>query len=260
MHERKKTDLIYKILSVVFFILLWEILVVANVRSPLMFGNLPTPVSVLKALISLLKEQSFYYHILYSFCRIIIGVFIALPLGVVMGMIIGFSKFGENFFQPIMDILRPIPQITWIPISILLFKTTEGSIIFITFIGAFFPILVNTIAGSKKIDHTLFDAIKSMDANKWQIIRYLYFPSIVPDIFTGLSVGIGTSWMSVIAAEMISGEYGIGYFTWQSYNLMKYADTIVGMITIGIIGILCFAIVRQLENHVLAYRKKVTDK
>lgn len=260
MHENKKSDLICKIISVIIFLLIWEVLVKFNVRKPLMFGNLPTPVSVLKAFARLLKDKEFYYHIGYSFCRIFTGVALALPLGVIIGMVIGFSRFGKNFLLPIMDIFRPIPQITWIPISILLFRTTEGSIIFITFIGAFFPILVNTIAGSRNVDHTLLDAIKSMDATRMQTVRYLYFPSIIPDIFTGVSLGIGTSWMSVIAAEMISGEYGIGYFTWQSYNLMNYADTIVGMITIGIIGILCFALVRMIENQVLAYRKKVIEK
>lgn len=262
-NKKKNTrisDMICKVCSVICFILIWQILVVFNVREPLMFGNLPTPVSVWNAFLMLIKEKEFYYHVGYSCYRILVGVAIALPCGVLVGMLIGFSKWGENLLLPLMDIFRPIPQITWIPVSILLFKTIEGSIIFITFIGAFFPILVNTIAGSKNVDPTLLDAVKSMDAKKIQIIRYLYFPSIVPDIFTGVSLGIGTSWMSVIAAEMISGEYGIGYFTWKSYNLMDYADTIVGMITIGIIGILCFTIVRIVEKHVLVYRKKATEK
>ena len=253
-------DIVCKTGSVILFLIIWQLLVIGNIREPLMFGNLPTPLSVLKAFGQLLGEKDFYYHIGYSSRRILLGVLIALPTWVFLGMLIGFSRIGEDFFLPLMDIFRPIPQITWIPISILLFKTIEGSIIFITFIGAFFPILVNTIAGSKHVDKTLRDAVKSMDATRWQVIRYLYFPSIVPDIFTGISLGIGTSWMSVIAAEMISGEYGIGYFTWQSYNLMNYADTIVGMITIGLIGILCFTVIRKTENHVLDYQEKGTEK
>ena len=93
-----------------------------------------------------------------------------------------------------------------------------------------------------------------MHVTNCQLVRYVYFPSAVPDILTGLTIGIGTSWMSVIAAEMISGKYGIGYFTWQSYNLMNYADTIVGMITIGIVGIVFFSIIRILSGRILAYR------
>ncbi|NNJ28630.1 ABC transporter permease [Lacrimispora defluvii] len=249
-------DLLCKVLSIVLFLIIWQILVMANVQRPLMFGNLPTPVRVFQAFAELLVQQEFYYHVGYSCLRILIGCGMALPAGVFFGMVIGMTRFGKNFILPVFDMLRPIPQITWIPISILLFTTIEGSIIFITFIGAFFPILVNTIAGTETVSQTLLDAAYSMHAKKGQVIRYVYFPSAVPNIFTGLSVGIGTSWMSVIAAEMISGKYGIGYFTWMSYNLMNYADTIVGMITIGIIGLLCFVLIRRVESIVLSYREK----
>lgn len=258
MKERNASqslDFVCKIASIVIFLVVWQVLVMANVQKPLMFGNLPTPVRVFEAFGALLKQKEFYYHVGFSCLRILIGCGLALPLGVVFGMLIGLTRFGKDFLLPVFDILRPIPQITWIPISILLFTTIEGSIIFITFIGAFFPILVNTIAGTKTVSQTLLDAAASMHATRAQTIRYVYFPSAVPNIFTGLSVGIGTSWMSVIAAEMISGKYGIGYFTWMSYNLMNYADTIVGMITIGLVGILCFTLIRKLENVVLAYRK-----
>lgn len=253
---KKKINILYKILSILIFLAIWQLLVVLNVQHPLMFGNLPTPIKVFHAFLDLLKQSDYYHHVLYSCLRILIGCALALPLGVILGMVIGLTKFGKNFIFPIFEMLRPIPQITWIPISILLFYTIEQSIIFITFIGAFFPILINTIAGTKTVNNTLLDAAKSMHASKWQTIRHVYFPSAVPNILTGLSVGVGTSWMSVIAAEMISGKYGIGYFTWMSYNLMDYADTIAGMITIGVIGILCFMLIRLLENIVLAYREK----
>ena len=253
---KKKIDILYKIISIVIFIVIWQVLSSANIQKPLMFGNIPTPAVVLKAIIALLQDPTYYQHILYSCRRIFIGCLLALPLGVILGMLIGLIRFGRNFVFPIFEVLRPIPQITWIPISILLFYTIEQSIVFITFIGAFFPILVNTIAGTKTVNNTLLDAAKSMHASKWQTIRYVYFPSAIPNIFTGLTVGVGTSWMSVIAAEMISGKYGVGYFTWMSYNLMNYADTIAGMITIGVIGILCFEIIRVIESFVLAYREK----
>ena len=256
MKRKVNLSIFYKILSILVFLIVWQLLVMFNVQHPLMFGNLPTPIKVFQAFIELLKQPDYYNHALYSCVRILIGCLLALPLGVILGMIIGLTKFGKNFIFPIFEMLRPIPQITWIPISILLFYTIEQSIIFITFIGAFFPILINTIAGTKTVNNTLIDAAKSMHASKLQIIRHVYFPSAVPNILTGLSVGVGTSWMSVIAAEMISGKYGVGYFTWMSYNLMNYADTIVGMITIGIIGILCFTLIRLLENIILAYRER----
>lgn len=250
----RPSDIFFKILSILIFLFVWQILVDFNVQFPLMFGNLPTPISVFKALFKLVQSGEYYTHILYSCFRILVGCLIALPCGAFFGMLIGLSKFGRNFFLTIFDLFRPIPQITWIPISILLFKTVESSIIFITFLGAFFPILVNTVAGTERVSKVLIDAARSMHLTRLQLVIHVYFPSILPNIFTGLSVGIGTSWMSVIAAEMISGKYGIGYFTWLSYNLMNYADTIVGMISIGIIGIVCFTLIRKIEKFVLRYQ------
>lgn len=252
-------SIVCAVLSIFLFLVLWQIVVVTNVQRPLMFGNLPTPVDVASAWLALGRDSAYYEHVGFSCLRILIGVLIALPLGVFFGLAIGLSKWCRRFFFPIFELFRPIPQITWIPVSILLFPSIEGSIIFITFMGGFFPILVNTIAGTKEVDDTLVDAAKSMHASSWQLLRYVYFRSAVPSILTGLTVGVGTSWMSVIAAEMISGKYGIGYFTWQSYNLMNYADTIVGMITIGIVGILFFLIIRYLSRYVLAYRKEGDD-
>lgn len=245
------------IVSIFVFLLLWQLLVVANVQRPLMFGNLPTPVHVAAAWVVLGSSSAYYEHVGFSCLRILIGILIALPLGVIFGLFIGLSTWCRRLLFPIFELLRPIPQITWIPVSILLFPSIEGSIIFITFMGGFFPILVNTIAGTQDVDETLVEAAKTMHASQWQLLRYVYFRSAVPSILTGLTVGVGTSWMSVIAAEMISGKYGIGYFTWQSYNLMNYADTIVGMITIGIVGIIFFAVIRAISRFVLAYRKEV---
>lgn len=246
--------IICAILAITLCIIVWHVLVAFNVQKPLMFGNLPAPADVWRAGTALLHNSQYYYHVGYSCFRILIGCALALPLGVFFGLVIGLSRLGRLFLLPIFELMRPIPQITWIPVSILLFPTIEGSIIFITFIGGFFPILVNTIAGTQDVEPSLVDAARSMHVTNCQLVRYVYFPSAVPDILTGLTIGIGTSWMSVIAAEMISGKYGIGYFTWQSYNLMNYADTIVGMITIGIVGIVFFSIIRILSGRILAYR------
>lgn len=246
---------IYKIISITLFIVVWYLLVKTNLRRPLMFGNLPSPLDVLKSIKSVLKDRVFYMHILYSSIRVISGCTLALPIGIIFGLLIGLTDFAKNFISPIFEMLRPIPQIAWIPIAILIFPSAEGSIIFITFLGAFFPILINTIAGTQQVNPSLIDAAKSMNATRWQLIRYVYFSSSVPNIFTGLTLGIGNSWMSVIAAEMISGKYGIGYYTWTSYTLMQYPETIVGMITIGLIGVICFTFVGIAENSVLKWRQ-----
>ncbi|WP_338433359.1 ABC transporter permease [Clostridium tyrobutyricum] len=246
---------IYKMISIAVFIFIWYMLVKLNLERPLMFGNLPSPIEVLKSIKGVLTDKVFYLHVLYSSLRVISGCILALPIGVIFGLLIGLTKIAENFISPIFEMLRPIPQIAWIPIAILVFPSAEESIIFITFLGAFFPILINTIAGTQQVSPSLIDAAKSMNATRDQLIRHVYFSSAIPNIFTGLTLGIGNSWMSVIAAEMISGKYGIGYYTWTAYTLMQYPETIVGMITIGLIGTICFTCVRIVKRSVLKWRQ-----
>jgi len=243
-----------KMTSIIIFILLWQLLVQANVMSPLMFGNLPSPWDVSKTFSTVLTQKIYYYHIFASLYRIILGSMLALPTGVVIGLIIGRSKLAEDFILPILDILRPIPQIAWIPVAILLFPSVEGSILYITFLGAFFPILINTISGVENVSVSLITAARSLNASEWQLLKYIYFPSAIPNIFTGFTIGVGISWMSVVAAEMISGKYGIGYYTWTSYTLMAYSETIIGMITIGAMGTLCFWGIKFVERYCLRWR------
>ncbi|WP_094606456.1 Bicarbonate transport system permease protein CmpB [Sporomusa silvacetica DSM 10669] len=251
------TRVIRKIIAIIVFVVTWQILVSNNVMSPLMFGNLPSPVEVGETFIVVLQKQVYYYHILASFGRILAGSLAALPLAVFLGLIIGLSRVTEDLLLSIFDMLRPIPQISWIPVAILIFPSVEGSIIFITFLGAFFPILVNTIAGVANVNPSLIIAAKSMNATKLQLLRYVYLPGIIPNIFTGFTIGIGVSWMSVIAAEMISGKYGIGYYTWTSYTLMAYSETIIGMITIGAMGTVCFELIKIIEKSLLKWREEI---
>jgi len=147
---------------------------------------------------------------------------------------------------PVSEILRPIPAIAWVPMSIMLWPSNEESIVFITFLGSFFPILLNTLHGMAAVETTLVRAARSLGASEGTLFRELYFPSCLPQIFTGLTVGMGVAWVSLIAAEMISGQFGIGYFTWEAYSLVQYDDIVLGMIAIGILGLISSAGIRLL--------------
>ncbi len=147
---------------------------------------------------------------------------------------------------PTAEVLRPIPAIAWVPMSIMLWPTAEGSMVFITFLGAFFPILLNTMHGVAMIDPVLVRAARSLGASQRALLVEVILPGSLPYAFTGLSVGMGVAWVSLIAAEMISGQFGIGYFTWESYSLIQYADIAVGMITIGLLGLACSGAIRAL--------------
>jgi len=251
--ENLSLQLVKKIITLGAFLLIWQLVVSQNLMTPLMFGNLPSPLQVLTAIKEALQNREFYLHILTSLERVGTGVAIATVLGVPLGLMISLSRLGRDFLFPLLEIFRPIPQIAWIPMAILLFPTVEQSIIYITFIGAFFPILINTISGVRSIPPVLMTAANCLGATRRQLVVKVVLPGALPGIFTGFTIGVGVSWMGVIAAEMISGKYGLGYFTWISYTLMNYPDTVVGMIAIGGLGSLCFGLIRLLEKRLIRW-------
>lgn len=242
-----------RLIAITVFLIIWQLLVKSNTMFPLYFGNIPSPVDVFKALVKEVESKIFYAHIMASLTRVFVGIIMAFFLALPLGLVISMTRFGRDFIFPLVEIVRPIPQIAWIPTAILLFPTVESSIIYITFIGAFFPILINTISGVKSIPAVLITAAKCMGATPWQLVCKVILPGSLPGIFTGITVGIGVSWMGVVAAEMIAGKYGIGYFTWISYTLMTYPETIVGMITIGSLGSMCFGMIRLIEKRLVRW-------
>jgi NitT/TauT family transport system permease protein len=145
--------------------------------------------------------------------------------------------------------------VAWIPLAIMMFASSEVSMIFITFIGAFFPILLNTIHGVETIDRNLIAASRSLGAGRWAIFREVVLPGSLPSVVTGLSIGMGTCWFSLVSAEMISGQFGIGYYTWEAYNLQKYPPIVVGMIAIGLLGMGSSALVRVAGAVLMPWRR-----
>jgi NitT/TauT family transport system permease protein len=148
--------------------------------------------------------------------------------------------------MPPLEVLRPIPAVAWIPLAILMFPSSELSMVFITFTGALFPILLNTVHGVEAIDPRLVASARSLGAGRWAILREVVLPGALPSIVTGLAIGMGTSWFCLVTAEMISGQFGIGYYTWESYTLQNYPDIIVGMLLIGVLGMGSSALVKRL--------------
>lgn len=208
------------------------------------FSNIPTPAEVLQRLVEVNKSPRFLTHIGISVRRILIGFWIATVVAVPLGLLIGRYKPMRDLLLPICEVLRPIPAIAWVPMSIMLWPNNEASIVFITFLGSFFPILLNTIHGVHSIDAVLVRAGQCLGASEPRLLWHVVLPGAMPHIFTGLAVGMGVAWVSLIAAEMISGQFGIGYFTWEAYSLVNYAEIVLGMITIGVLGLACSGAIR----------------
>jgi NitT/TauT family transport system permease protein len=200
------------------------------------FENIPAPTEVAEAVRELILAPKFGSHVTSSIRRIFLGFGIAALLGVGLGVLVGRFRLAAEAILPPLEVLRPIPAVAWIPVAILLFASSEQSMVFITFVGAFFPILLSTIHGVERLDRRLVHAALSLGAGPLDVFREVVLPGALPAIVTGLSIGMGTSWFSLVTAEMISGQFGIGYYTWEAYTLQKYPSIVLGMIAIGILG------------------------
>jgi NitT/TauT family transport system permease protein len=210
------------------------------------FKNVPTPQEVLQQAIEVASSNRYLVNIVHSVRRILTGFAIATVLGVALGLLIGKYRRVFELSMPAVEVLRPIPAIAWVPMSIMLWPNNEASIVFITFLGAFFPVLLNTVAGVQSVDRVLLDAGRSLGASELQLFLHIILPGVMPSVFTGLTIGMGVAWVSLIAAEMISGQFGVGYFTWEAYSLVNYPAIVLGMLTIGVLGLVCSGGIRLL--------------
>ncbi len=250
--ERMRAVLLGAI-SLLLFVLAWHLLTKYLVVLFVRFTNVPAPLAVYASFVKAIHDPHFLMHIALSCRRIFLGFSLAALVGVPLGLVMGRFKLVHEAVFPVAEVLRPIPAIAWVPMAIMLWPTNEQSIVFITFLGSFFPILVNTLHGMSLVDPVLVRAAQCLGARERAIFREVYFPASLPHIFTGLTVGMGVAWVSLIAAEMISGQYGIGYFTWEAYSLVQYADIALGMITIGVLGLVSSLLVRAIGKLVMPW-------
>lgn len=223
--------------SVALCLLLWHWAVKVHLNLGIVtFANVPAPLDVLQAGRDLLDSPKLASHVLNSLNRVFAGFAAAAVVGVLLGLVIGRSRWAETVLLPPLEVLRPIPGVAWIPLAILMFPSSELSMMFITFVGALFPVLLNTIHGVEGVDARLIASARSLGSGRASIFREVILPGALPSIVTGLAIGMGTSWFCLVTAEMISGQFGIGYYTWESYTLQNYPDIVVGMLFIGAFG------------------------
>lgn len=223
--------------SILLCIALWQLASVLHLNLGVVtFRNVPPPTEVVQSAIVLMKSPKLLAHISGSLYRVFGGYGAAAIIGIALGFAIGRSRAAGDLLLPPLELLRPIPAVAWIPLSILMFPSSELSMTFITFIGALFPIILNTVHGVANVDRRLIASARSLGGTPIAILREVVLPGAAPSIVTGLAIGMGTSWFCLVTAEMISGQFGIGYYTWEAYTLQNYADIIVGMLVIGLLG------------------------
>jgi nitrate/nitrite transport system permease protein len=175
-------------------------------------------------------------HILTSLSRVLIGFSIAAVLGVALGILIGQSVFAYRALDPLFQVLRTVPPLAWLPISLAVFQQAQPSTIFLIFITAIWPVILNTAAGVQNIPAAYRNVGKVLALNPAEFFTKILLPATVPHMFTGLRIGVGMSWLAIVAAEMVQGGTGIGFFIWDSYNSSLLTDTIVALVWIGLVG------------------------
>lgn len=220
-------------------------------------GAVPAPSAVFAAWLGVIDEAGYWQSWYMSFQRVLGGFVAAMAVGIPFGLMLAVSRTAHGIGFPVFEVLRPIPPLAWVPASIIFWPTQELAIMFITFLGAFYTIVINVVGGARSIDLRYFQAAQSMGASKWDMFKRIVLPGTLPSIMVGSAVGMGITWEVVVAAEMISGGGsqmggaggGLGFFIWNSYVGGSYEQIVVGMISIGIAGYISSELLRSLGRH-----------
>lgn len=239
-----------RLTSVAAAIGLWQLLTAGHVRLWLRFDTLPTVTEIVSALTCRLHTDEYWLDLGQSLIRILTGFGLAAVIGVATGVLLARSRLFSDLLGPLTELARPIPAIAVVPVAILLFPTDEAGIVFITFLAAYFPIMVSTRHAVRALPTLWEDSVRTLGGNRWDVLTQVVLPGILPGVFGGLSVGMGVAWICVISAEMISGRLGVGYRTWQAYTVLAYPDVFVGIITIGVLGFATAAAVELVGRRV----------
>ena len=222
-------------------------------------GAIPAPSEVLVVWGGVITELGYWQSWYNSVFRVLAGFTAAMLIGIPFGLLLAVNRTAFGIGFPVFEVLRPIPPLAWVPASIIFWPTQEMSIAFVTFLGAFYTIVINVVGGAKSIDQRYFQAAQSMGSSKWDIFRRIILPGTLPSIMVGSAVGMGITWEVVVAAEMISGGGsqtggtgggGLGFFIWNSYVGGSYQQIVVGMISIGIAGFFSSELLRALGKYV----------
>lgn len=182
------------------------------------------------------NDKGLGFHILASLSRVAIGYSIAAIVGIALGSLVGQSVYFMRGFDPIFQVLRTVPPLAWLPISLAAFRDGQPSAIFVIFITAVWPVIINTAAGIRNIPQDYRNVARVLQLNPFEYFTKIMVPAAAPYIFTGLRIGVGLSWLAIVAAEMLIGGVGIGFFIWDAWNSSLISDIIVALVYVGLVG------------------------
>jgi len=215
---------------------------------------IPSPSTVINTTLEVIGDGTLFHDAWISVSRMLQGFFLAIVVGLGFGILMGLFVRVDSFFAGVFNLVRVIPPLAWIPIIILWFGIGETSKIIIIFKGAFFPILLNTIQGIERVPKGYLEVSKLMDVSKKRILLNVVIPAALPSILVGIRLGLGSAWMSVVAAELIASNSGLGYLITQGRELSQPDVMVLGMVMIGVIGVLMDYIIKLIQSRVLSWQ------
>ena len=222
------------------FVLIWQLIAHTS-------GQIPTPAKVWEAAVKIYgdpfyrkgpNDQGIGWNILASLQRVAVGFGLAAAVGIPLGFMIGRFRFLDDMTNPIISLLRPVSPLAWLPIGLLVFKAANPAAIWTIFICSVWPMIINTAVGVRQIPQDYMNVAKVLNLSEWKVFTKILFPAVLPFVLTGVRLSIGVAWLVIVAAEMLTGGVGIGFWVWDEWNNLNVQHIIIAIFTIGIVGLL----------------------
>lgn len=237
--------IIFPVITFLCVLLLWELITRFSGWSNQVF---PGPLAVLLSMQELIANGELLKHSVASLFRVSVGFYLAVILGIPLGIILGRLEVAKLLFNPLVQFLRPISPLAWIPLAMLWFGIGDQPAVFLIFLSSFFPMVVSTSVAVESIKPTFFQVAANFNFSRYEVITKIVIPAITPQVITALRLTITIAWLVVVAAEMIAVQSGLGYMILDSRNALRMDYVMVGMIVIGVIGLFLDFIMRALGN------------
>jgi nitrate/nitrite transport system permease protein len=227
-------------LGIALFILVWAVIAKQG-------GRIPGPGVVLDAALKIFadpfyvkgpNDQGIGWNVLSSLKRVGIGFGLAALVGIPLGFMIGRWRFLSDMAAPLIALLKPVSPLAWLPIGLLLFKAANPAAIYVIFVCSLWPMIVNTAVGVRQVPQDYLNVARVLNLSEWKVFSRILFPAVLPYMITGVRLSIGIAWLVIVAAEMLTGGVGIGFWVWDEWNNLKVEHIIIAIITIGVVGLL----------------------
>jgi nitrate/nitrite transport system permease protein len=221
-------------------VLVWQIISIKNT-------TFPSPLATWQEAVRLFadpfyskgpNDQGIGWNILASLKRVAVGFGMAAVVGIPLGFMIGRFKFLAGMFNPIISLLKPVSPLAWLPIGLLVFKAADPAAIWSIFICSIWPMVINTAIGVQRVPQDYMNVARVLNLSEWKIFTKILLPSVLPYMLTGVRLSIGTAWLVIVAAEMLTGGVGIGFWVWDEWNNLNVPHIIIAIVTIGVVGLI----------------------